>query len=161
MTTKILSSLLLLGLLCACQQKKNPDAQQEILQMMSEYRAAWSVGDTLQILKHISPDITFFRPTKSAPPIYGKQALKKFWFPSASLSYPIIAYEIEHEKVGVAEDLAYYQGLSKLTWCTLENNSMKDTTRSISDFTNILRKENGAWKIYSIMYHLKDEAYTR
>ena len=128
---------------------------------MQEYRDAWRAGDSTLILKRISPDIILFQPDRTGKPIFGKKEVSRFWFPESNISYPIIKYEIENEEIGGANEIAYYQGLSKLTWCTLDNGVLKDTTVSISEFTNILRKEKGTWKIYRVMYNLKDKDYSR
>jgi hypothetical protein len=37
--------------------------------------------------------------------------------------------------------LAYYLGVSKLTWCTFEKEVARDTVLSVSEFTTILKKE--------------------
>ncbi len=146
---------------CELNKEGDHDLTDEIKHEMQQYRQAWRTGDSTLILKRISPDIILFQPGKTGKPILGKKELSKFWFPESDISYPIIKYEIENEEIGRANKLAYYQGLSKLTWCTSENGVMKDTTHSVSEFTNILRNEDGNWKIYRIMYNLKDKNYSR
>lgn len=148
--------------LISCEPKqKGFNDTNEIKQMMHHYRTAWKVGDTAQILQHLSPDIVLFQAGKKRAPIVGKKAVRAFWFPKDALSYPIIDYNIEHEEIGGGNKIAYYQGLSRLTWCTLENEIARDTTLSVSEFTNILRNEDGKWKIYRIMFNLKDTDYSR
>lgn len=145
---------------CSPKQKVFNDTE-EIRQMMHHYRTAWKAGDTTQILQHLSPDIVLFQAGKKRAPIVGKNAVRAFWFPKADISYPIIDYKIEHEEIDGDGKIAYYQGLSKLTWCTMENGIARDTILSVSEFTNILRNEDGEWKIYRIMFLLKDPKYTR
>ncbi|HMB62498.1 MAG TPA: nuclear transport factor 2 family protein [Eudoraea sp.] len=147
----------------SCQSDKENvvNSNVEIKKTMREYRIAWLEGDSSVVLNKISPDIILFRPNENGKPIYGKKEVSNFWFPQSEISYPILKYEIENEEIIVANKIAYYQGLSKLTWCTIENGISKDTTLSISEFTNILRNENGKWKIFRIMYNLKDENYSR
>jgi ketosteroid isomerase-like protein len=150
--------ILLVCSLVSCEPKNDTN---EIKQMMQDYRAAWKAGDSAQILQHLSPDIVLFQPGKQRAPIVGKKAVRAFWFPKSEVAYPIINYKIEHEEIGGGKKIAYYQGLSRLTWCTLENGIARDTTLSVSEFTNILRKEEGKWKIYRILYNLKDPKYSR
>jgi ketosteroid isomerase-like protein len=150
--------ILLVCSLVSCEPKNDTN---EIKQMMQDYRAAWKAGDSAQILQHLSPDIVLFQPGKQRAPIVGKKAVRAFWFPKSEVAYPIINYKIEHKEIGGGKKIAYYQGLSRLTWCTLENGIARDTTLSVSEFTNILRKEEGKWKIYRILYNLKDPKYSR
>lgn len=145
---------------CEPKQKAFRDTN-EIKQMMHHYRTAWKTGDTAQILQYLSPDIVLFPAGKKSAPLVGKKAVDAFWFPKAAISYPIIDYNIEHEEIDGDGKIAYYQGLSRLTWCTLENGIARDTTLSVSEFTNILRHEDGKWKIYRIMFNLKDTDYSR
>lgn len=145
---------------CEPKQKAFRDTN-EIKQMMLDYRTAWKAGDSAQILQHLSPDIVLFQPGKQRAPIVGKKAVRAFWFPKSEIAYPIINYKIEHEEIEGGNKIAYYQGLSRLTWYTLENGIARDTTLSVSEFSNILRKEEGKWKIYRILYNLKDPKYSR
>lgn len=154
--------VLLVCSLASCEPKQKVfRSTDEIEQIMQDYRAAWKAGDSSQILQHLSPDIILFQPGKQRAPIVGKKAVSKFWFPKSDIKYPIISYKIEHEEIGGGKKIAYYQGLSKLTWCTLENGIARDTTLSVSEFSNILRNEEGKWKIYRILYNLKDPKYSR
>ncbi len=132
-----------------------------IKQMMQEYRQAWRNGDSTLVLDKLSATIILFQPGKMGKPIFDKRNVSEFWFPKSDIKYPILQYEVENEEIVSSGDMAYYQGVSKLTWCTLENNIGRDTTQSISEFTNILKKEDGKWKIHRIMYNLKDSKYTR
>ena len=159
-----LPAFLLLSLcaLTSCNSKQSHfHATDEIQQLMYDYRTAWKAGDNTQILQHLSPDIVLFQAGKKSTPIVGKEAVEAFWFPKADISYPIIGYKIANEDIGGSNKIAYYQGVSKLTWYTLENGIAKDTTLSVSEFTNILRNEDGEWKIYRIMFNLKDPNYSR
>ncbi|MEL6824053.1 MAG: nuclear transport factor 2 family protein [Calditrichota bacterium] len=133
----------------------------EIEQVMQDYRNAWRKGDSSLVLNKLSKDIILFQPGKGGKPVMGKKELSNFWFPTSDISYPIVTYNVENSEISGSGDFAYYQGTSKLTWCTLENNVGRDTTLSVSEFTNILKKEGGNWKIYRIMYNLKDQTYSR
>ncbi len=147
----------------SCEKTKEKEINNvaEIRQMMKEYREAWRNGDSTNVLNKLTSNITLFRPGKTGKPVFNKSNVSEFWFPKSDIKYPIIQYEIENEEVVSSGNIAYYQGLSKLTWCTLENNIGRDTTQSISEFTNILKKEDGKWKIHRIMYNLKDSKYSR
>jgi len=154
--------VLLVCSLLSCEPKqKGFRSSDKIRQVMQDYRNAWKAGDSAQVLKHLSPDVVLFQAGKKNTPIVGKEAVSAFWFPKADISYPIIGYKIEHEDIGGSNKLAYYQGLSRLTWCTLENGIARDTILSVSEFNNILRKEDGSWRIYRIMFNRKDNNYSR
>ncbi|WP_411030157.1 YybH family protein [Spongiimicrobium sp. 3-5] len=146
---------------CEKTNKKEISDVKDIEQMMQEYRQAWRNGDSTLVLDKLSADIILFQPGKTGKPVFSKRNVREFWFPKSDIKYPIIQYEVENEEIVSSGNIAYYQGLSKLTWCTLENNIGRDTTQSISEFTNILKKEDGKWKIHRIMYNLKDSKYTR
>lgn len=141
-------------------EKEINDAD-DIQRMMKEYRQAWRNGDSTLVLDKLTSNIILFQPGKTGKPLFSKSKVSEFWFPKSDIKYPIIQYEVENEEIVSSGNIAYYQGLSKLTWCTLENNIGRDTTQSISEFTNILKKEDGKWKIHRIMYTLKDSKYTR
>jgi ketosteroid isomerase-like protein len=109
----------------------------------------------------LTNEIILFQPGKNGKPILSKNDVSEFWFPKSDIKYPIIKYEVENEEIVSSGNIAYYQGVSRLTWCTLENNIGRDTILSVSEFTNILKKEDGKWKIHRIMYNLKDSKYNR
>lgn len=146
---------------CGNTDKKDTNSVDEIQLMMQEYRQAWKNGDSTTVLNKLSEDIILFLPGKSGKPIISKEEVSEFWFPKSDLEYPILRYEVENEDILGSCNLAYYQGLSKLTWCTVENGIARDTIQSISEFTNILKKEGGKWKIHRIMYNQKDSKYSR
>lgn len=155
--------VILFVILSSCQDTVNNEKHNidDIQQMMQDYRQAWKNGDSTLVLDKLSNDIILFLPGKTAKPIISKKTVSEFWFPKTDITYPIIHYEVENEDVESSGDIAYYQGLSKLTWCTVENGIARDTTQSISEFTNILKRDGGQWKIHRIMYNLKDIDYTR
>lgn len=146
---------------CTVKESQQPKKITAIENMMQEYRTAWRKGDSTAILEKISADVILFQAGKKGKPIIGKSEVSRFWFPKSAISYPILQYDIEHEEIESDTHLAYYQGLSKLTWCTLEKGVYRDTIVSISEFTNILKKENGNWKLYRIMFNMKETDYTR
>lgn len=139
-------------------ETKNQDS---IKTFMQDYRTAWKKGDSTAVLEKISSNIILYLPGQTAQPIVGKKAVQEFWFPNTKKTYPILTYEIENEEIGVSSHLAYYQGLSKLTWFTLDRGVGRDTMLSISEFTTLLKKEEEQWKIYRIMYNRKATNYSR
>ncbi len=130
----------------------------KIKQTMIEYREAWKTGDSTNVLKRVSEDIILYMPDKGKPKI-GKDSVAAFWFPPSDVSYPITAYEVTGEKIEGSENLCLYSGVSKLTWHIQKGNVHSDTTTSVSEFLNVLRKEKDEWRLYRVMYNLKDEAY--
>lgn len=161
LTPYFLFIILIIFSSCENTNKKETSNLDEIRNMMQEYRQAWKNGDSASVLNKLSDDIILFLPGKTGKPIITKNNVSEFWFPKSDIKYPIIQYEVKNEDVESSGDMAYYQGLSKLTWCTIENGIARDTIQSISEFTNILKKEGRKWKIYRIMYNLKDSNYTR
>ncbi|SNZ00222.1 YybH family protein [Flagellimonas pacifica] len=166
MKNRILNILLFSIVLLTFNSCKNTNENEtsdihDIKQMMQDYRQAWRNGDSTSVLDKLTTEIILFQPGKTEKPILSKNNVSGFWFPKSDIKYPIIQYEVENEEIVSSGNIAYYQGLSKLTWCTLENNIGHDTTQSISEFTNILKKEGGKWKIHRIMYNLKDSKYNR
>ena len=133
----------------------------EIEKVMQEYRQAWKEGDSIAVLDKLSSKIILFQVGKNSKPIVTKNSVSKFWFPKSDLSCPIIKYEIENEEIESSRNLAYYLGVSKLTWCTFEKEVARDTVLSVSEFTTILKKEGTEWKIYRIMFNLKNSEYSR
>lgn len=133
----------------------------EIEQTMQDYRNAWKSGDSTAVLNKLSQDIIIFQPGKTSKPIVGKKQVSDFWFPKSDVSYPIIEYVITNQEINGSDNLAYFQGTSNLTWFTLKNNIPKDTTTSVTEFTTILKKRNNEWKVYRIMYNIKDPKYSR
>lgn len=146
---------------CDNVKEKEINDVNDIQRMMKEYRQAWKNGDSTLVLDKLTSNIILFPSGKTSKPLFNKSHVSEFWFPKSDIKYPIIKYEVEHAEIVSSGNIAYYQGLSKLTWYTLENNIGRDTTQSISEFTNILKKEDGKWKIHRIMYNLKDSKYTR
>ena len=129
--------------------------------MMHEYREAWKQGDSVNVMNKISPDIMLFQTGKSSKPIFGKKEVSDFWFPKSDISYPIIEYVISHKEINGSGDFAYYQGVSKLSWYTLNNNIASDSSTVTSEFISILKKYDNEWKIYRQMYNIKDLNYDR
>ena len=163
LTTLLYSIVVLLSILTSCKNtnEKVISDFDDIKQMMQDYRQAWRNGDSTIVLDKLTNEIILFQPGKNGKPILSKNDVSEFWFPKSDIKYPIIKYEVENEEIVSSGNIAYYQGVSRLTWCTLENNFGRDTILSVSEFTNILKKEDGKWKIHRIMYNLKDSKYNR
>jgi ketosteroid isomerase-like protein len=163
LTTLLYSIVVLLSILTSCKNtnEKVISDFDDIKQMMQDYRQAWRNGDSTIVLDKLTNEIILFQPGKNGKPILSKNDVSEFWFPKSDIKYPIIKYEVENEEIVSSGNIAYYQGVSRLTWCTLENNIGRDTILSVSEFTNILKKEDGKWKIHRIMYNLKDSKYNR
>lgn len=159
------SFFLILPILIACNGQNTTafgeSESTQIASTMQTYRDAWKRGDTATILQTLSPGMILFPAGKNAKPLIGKEAVSKFWFPESDISYPIIEYVITNEEINGSGNIAYYQGTSRLIWFTLENGTGRDTTTSISEFTNILVKLEDGWKIHRIMFNVKDENYQR
>ena len=126
---------------------------------MSEYREAWKTGDSANVLRRICDDMILYMPNKSGKPKIGKDSIAAFWFPPSDIVYPITAYEVTDEQIEGSGNLCLYSGISKLTWHIQNGNVHSDTTTSVSEFLNVLKKENDEWKLYRVMYNLKDEEY--
>jgi ketosteroid isomerase-like protein len=155
----------LVGLLflIACNKTKTSSLDQndidEVKRTMFEYREAWRAGDSIAVLRRICDDVILYMPNKTGKPKIGKDSVAAFWFPPSDVSYPITGYEVTDEKIDISGDLCIYSGISRLTWHIQHGNVHSDTTTSVSEFLNVLRKENDEWKLFRVMYNLKDEGY--
>jgi ketosteroid isomerase-like protein len=132
---------------------------EKIKQTMLEYREAWKTGDSTIVLSMVCEDMILYMPDKIGKPKIGKDSIRAFWFPPSDVSYPITAYEVTDEKIEGSGNLCFYSGISKLTWHILKGNVHSDTTTSVSEFLNVLKKEKEEWKLYRVMYNLKAEDY--
>mgnify|MGYP001179580999 CR=1 FL=1 len=126
---------------------------------MQAYRDAWRSGDSAKIRSLISNEITLYMPDEAGVPKQGKEAVTAFWFPTSDISYPITKYEISNEKIEGCGSMAFYSGISHMEWHVLQNGVHADTTLSVSEFLNVLRKENGVWRLYKIIYNIKHNDY--
>lgn len=126
---------------------------------MHDYREAWKSGDSAKVLSNISDEMILYMPSKTGKPKIGKDSIAAFWFPPSNISYPITVYEVTGEKIEGSGDLCYYSGVSELTWHIQKGSIHSDTTTSVSEFLNVLKKEKDAWKLYRVMYNLKDSQY--
>lgn len=126
---------------------------------MLEYREAWKAGDSSKVLSSICEDMVLYMPNETGKPKIGKAAIAAFWFPPSDSSYPITAYEITNEKIEGSGNLCLYSGVSRLVWHIKKGEVHSDTTVSVSEFLNVLKKENNEWKLYKVMYNLKVEEY--
>ena len=98
-------------------------------------------------------------PTLSGKPVSGKADVAAFWFPASDVSYPITGYEVVDQSIVVEGNLAFYSGISRLSWHTLRGEVRSDSSSATSEFLNVLRREEGGWKLIRIMYNLKDSGY--
>jgi ketosteroid isomerase-like protein len=158
-----LYSLVVLILVAACDRQEAGGFSEtdikEIKRVMLEYREAWKVGDSANVLDKVSDDVILFMPSKLGRPRISKDSVAAFWFPPSDVSYPITEYEVTEEKIEGSGNLCIYSGVSKLTWHIQRGSVHSDTTTSVSEFLNVLRKEENDWKLYRVMYNLKDTQY--
>ena len=153
--------LTILVILFSCEDNSSFKDKNSVENVMQNYREAWKSGDTSIILSSLSEDIILFMPTKEGLPIFGKDSVAKFWFPQSEISYPILDYKVSNKEIITTDSIAFYQGTSILKWYTLENEVARDTTISVSEFVNLLKWEDENWKLFRIMYTLKDQDYFR
>ena len=155
--------LVTLILVTACNKSEtdtfNENDIDAIKRMMIEYREAWKKGDSGDVLSKVSDDIILYMPTETGKPKIGKDSIAAFWFPPSDVSYPITTYDVTHEKIEGSGDFCIYSGVSNLVWHIQKGNVHSDTTTSVSEFLNVLKKENDEWKLYRVIYNLKDTEY--
>lgn len=146
-------------LLClGCKPDRSSDTE-DVQKAMAAYRDAWRQGDKDAVLSYVSDDIVLHMPTLSGKPVSGKPDVAAFWFPASDVSYPITAYEVVDESITVEGNMAFYSGISRLSWHTLRGDVRSDSASATSEFLNVLRREQGSWKLVRIMYNLKDAGY--
>jgi ketosteroid isomerase-like protein len=150
--------VLVAALSVACSADSADEAQQ-VRNSMTAYRDAWLRGDQAGVLDGVAGDIVLHMPTPSGKPVVGKEAVTVFWFPATDVSYPITTYEVSQEEIIVHGDLALYSGISRLSWHTLRGEVRSDSATAVSEFLNVLKREEGRWRLVRIMYNIKDPYY--
>lgn len=159
----VLYSIAALAFVTACNRQETGAFSQndiaEIKRVMLEYREAWKMGDSANVLNKVSDDVMLYMPSETGKPKISKDSVAAFWFPPSDVSYPITTYEVIDEKIEGSEGLCIYSGVSKLTWHIQRGSVHSDTTTSVSEFLNVLKKEKNEWKLYRVMYNLKGTGY--
>ena len=160
---KVFFSLVSLILVTACNKSETDSFSEndieEIMRVMFEYREAWKMGDSDNVLNKVSDGVILYMPSMAGKPKIGKDSVAAFWFPTSDVSYPITTYEVTDEKIEGSGNLCIYSGVSKLIWHIQKGSVHSDTTASVSEFLNVLKRENNEWKLYRVMYNLKNAEY--
>ena len=151
-------------ILYACQSVQSgteltTDEQNKVREAMNKYRNAWMRNDSAVVMDYVSKDMVLFMPNLEGKPKTGIDSIRVFWFPNSDVSYPITEYTVTNEKIEGNEQLCIYSGISKLSWHVLKGTIRSDSTTVVSEFMNVLRKEDGQWKLFRLMYNIKDNEY--
>lgn len=157
-----LTTALIVLFACQSVQTSNEltnDERSKIVEAMNKYRNAWMRNDSAKIMDYVSKDMVLFMPNLEGKPKIGIDSIRTFWFPNSAISYPITEYEVTNEKIEGNDQLCVYSGISKLSWHVLRGTDRSDSTTVVSEFMNVLRKEDGQWKLFRIMYNVKDNDY--
>jgi len=152
----------LLGTGCESSQNSNSltaEDKRQVLSNMKNYRDAWLRNDSTTIMNFVSPDLILYMPNSQGKSKVGKDSIRAFWFPPSNITYPITAYEVAKEQLEGDRQFCIYSGVSKLSWYVLNGSMRSSPTTVFSEFVNVLRKENGQWKLFRVMYNVKDSAY--
>ena len=157
--------LLCIVFLALCCKKNKPipviDERPAIEALMHTYRDNWIKRDTTKILDCLTEDFVYFRPELDKKPIYGKRAVSEFFFQKGNYPFAVISYNASNSYVHFDNNLAFCQGVSRYFWCLEKNGVKTDTILSVYDFTNILVKIDGVWKLQSLTHIYKEKDYYR
>jgi len=153
-----------LSVVYACQSvhtsnELTTDERNKIIEAMNKYRNAWMRNDSAEVMGYVTKDMVLFMPNPGGKPKIGIDSIRAFWFPNSDISYPITEYAVASEKIEGNDQLCVYSGISKLSWHILRGNIRSDSTSVVSEFMNVLKKEDGKWKLYRIMYNIKNSDY--
>lgn len=147
--------VLFLALPLASVASQSNDAESSVNRALADYREAWLAADEALIISKLSDDIQVFVPSETGGKLDGKQAVRQWWFPETDQSYPIIEYDISNQEIVVDGDLAIVTGLSRLKWQTVESGQVVDEQTSHSEYMTVMKKEDGAWKLFRQMYQMR------
>ncbi len=154
--------LILLVTACGLSKTSNrltAEDRREILNDMKNYREAWLQNDSTTIMNFVSPDMILYMPNSQGKSKVGKDSVRAFWFPQSNISYPITEYSVSKEQLEGDGQFCIYSGFSKLTWYVLNGTTRSGSTTVYSEFMNILKRDNSQWKLFRVMYNVKDSAY--
>ena len=114
------------------------------------YREAWLSNDPRRIMATLTPDAVLYPST--LPPIAGRDAIRKFWFPS-SPSTRVVAMELSIDSVHVDGDTAVTSGTGSLTFVMTTRGVDADRRTQRSWHVNVLqRQRDGSWLIWKRMW---------
>ena len=153
-----------LSVVYACQSVQTgneltTDERNKIIEAMNKYRNAWLRNDSAEVMDYVAKDMVLFMPNLEGKPKIGIDSIRAFWFPNSNVSYPITEYSVAKEKIEGNDQLCVYSGISKLSWHIFKGNVHSDSTTAVSEFMNVLKKEDGKWKLYKVMYNIKNSDY--
>ena len=131
----------------------------KIVEAMNKYRNAWMINDSAVVMEYVAKDMVLFMPNLEGKPKIGIDSIRAFWFPNSNVSYPITEYSVTKEKIDGNDQLCVYSGISKLSWHVLKGTVRSDSNTVVSEFLNVLRKEDGQWKLFRVIYNIKDNDY--
>ena len=158
----ILPTALIVFYSCQSIQTSNEltsDERNKIVEAMNKYRNAWMRNDSAEVMEYVSKEMVLFMPSLEGKPKIGADSIRAFWFPNSDISYPITEYAVTNEKIEGNEQLCIYSGISKLSWHVLRGTARSDSSTAISEFLNVLKKEDGKWKLLKAMYNIKNNDY--
>ena len=146
----LLFSATLVG--CAARPEPSPDSMHEAEQVLEDYRKAWVAGDSAAVMSHVSDEFLMLSPNRT---VSGKEQIRVFWFPGGDTVYPIRKYDISNQRVYGEGEFAVAEGISFLAWDTTVRDSVVASATSKSEYVNVLRKEDGAWKLYRAIFVMR------
>ena len=146
----LLLSAVLLG--CAASPDSSAESMREAEQALEDYRKAWVDGDSAAVMARVSDEFQMFSPSRT---VSGKEQIRTFWFPGGDTVYPIRKYDVSNQRVYGNGEYAIAEGVSLLAWDTTVGDSVVASATSKTEYINVLRKEEGSWKLYRAIFVMR------
>ena len=117
------------------------------------YRAAWLAGDEEAVLKTLTDEAVLL-PPHASPPVVGRSAIKKYWWPDDAPPTKVTKLNITIEEIGGSGAVAYARGRDEVAW-SFEQRGTTETHAHAGYYLNIMRKlPDGTWRI---SHHMWDD----
>ena len=134
---------------CAAKPAESSSALREAELVLDDYRQAWLAQDSVRVMSHVSDQFVMMTPSST---VSGKERVRSFWFPGGDTVYPIQKYDVSNQMVYGEGEYVIAEGTSLLTWDTTVRDSVIASATSKSEYINVLRKEEGKWRLYRAIF---------
>lgn len=92
------------------------------------YRTAWLSGGEEAVLKTLTDDAVLI-PPHGGPPVVGRAAMKKFWWPADGAPSKVTKLTIAIDEIGGSGVVAYARGQDEVAWSS-EQKARPSPTRT-------------------------------
>ena len=148
----VLPLLSAITLACVAHPTESASSLRDAEQALEDYRQAWLADDSARVMSHVSTEFVMMTPVRT---VSGKEHVRAYWYPSRDTTYPIKQYDVSNQRVYGSGEYLVAEGLSVLAWDTRVKDSVVASATSRSEFINILRKEEGKWRLYRAIFVMR------